>query len=294
MADDRYNKEFEYQQGRDQVADKQWQQQFDESQRQYDEQFQYQQDRDKVSDQQWRDAFDYQAGRDQVADQQWKDAFDYQAGRDQVADKQWQDAFDYEQSRDQASDKQWQDAFDYQVGRDDVADKQWQAQFDESKRQYDQEYEFALKQYTDAHGDTGGTSSGGGTTSGGNTSTGAGWNNGSLSEAEIVQLQNALGVDADGLYGPISKEAAGGLSAEEAYNKYVGGTPVFDYSSNQEAAVENGGSYYSTVLADLKEMKQSSRSNADANKFLKEMLDNDLLTPSEYSKLYNMYRNNSL
>ena len=294
VADDRYNKEFEYQQGRDQVADKQWQQQFDESQRQYDEQFQYQQDRDKVSDQQWRDAFDYQAGRDQVADQQWKDAFDYQAGRDQVADKQWQDAFDYEQSRDQASDKQWQDAFDYQVGRDDVADKQWQAQFDESKRQYDQEYEFALKQYTDAHGDTGGTSSGGGTTSGGNTSTGAGWNNGSLSEAEIVQLQNALGVDADGLYGPISKEAAGGLSAEEAYNKYVGGTPVFDYSSNQEAAVENGGSYYSTVLADLKEMKQSSRSNADANKFLKEMLDNDLLTPSEYSKLYNMYRNNSL
>ena len=31
----------------------------------------------------------------------------------------------------------------------------------------------------------------------------------------------ALGVDADGKYGPNSKEAAGGLSAEEAYNKYV-------------------------------------------------------------------------
>ena len=319
IADQRYEQEFQYQQSRDEAADQKWQQEFEYQQNRdqvaddrYNKEFEYQQGRDQVADQQWQDAFDYQQGRDQAADQKWQQEFDYQAGRDQAADKQWQDAFEYEQSRDQiaderydkefqyqqdrdkVSDEQWQDAFEYQQGRDQVADDQWQAQFDESKRQYDQEYEFALKQYTDAQGGTGGTSSGGGTTSSGNTSSGAGWDNGSLSEAEIVQLQNALGVDADGLYGPISKEAAGGLSAEEAYNKYVGGTPVFDYPSNQEAAVENGGSYYSTVLANLKEMKQSSRSNADANKFLKEMLDNDLLTPSEYSKLYNMYRNNSL
>ena len=36
-------------------------------------------------------------------------------------------------------------------------------------------------------------------------------------------MQAALGVNADGKYGPNSKKAAGGLSAEEAYKKYVGG-----------------------------------------------------------------------
>ena len=37
---------------------------------------QYQAGRDQVADQQWQDAFDYQQGRDQVADQQWQQEFD--------------------------------------------------------------------------------------------------------------------------------------------------------------------------------------------------------------------------
>ena len=50
---------------------------------------------------------------------------------------------------------------------------------------------------------------------------GTGYDNGNLSEAQVKALQKALGVDVDGKYGPKSKEASGGLSATEAYKKYV-------------------------------------------------------------------------
>lgn len=214
----------------------------------------------------------------------------------------WQQVSFLKQQADDAYDQgynNWYTGYQlgYQEERDRIADEQWQAQFDESKRQYDQEYEFAQQQYADSKKSSGGGSgSGGGSSS--NGSSGGSYDNGGLTTAQVKQLQKVLGVTADGLYGANSKKAAGGLSAKEAYAKYVGGgsgdTPKFDYPSNNEAAAEKGGSYYTTALADLKEMKQSNRSNADANKFLKEMMDNDLLTPSEYSRLYNMYRNNSL
>lgn len=48
-----------------------------------------------------------------------------------------------------------------------------------------------------------------------------GYNNGNLSTSQIKELQTVLGVTADGLYGSASANAAGGLSAEDAYAKYV-------------------------------------------------------------------------
>lgn len=77
-------------------------------------------------------------------------------------------------------------------------------------------------------GSTGG--GGGGDTSkstGGDTGsetpkkTGGSYNNGKLTTAQVKELQNALGVTADGLYGEKSKAAAGGLSADAAYAKFV-------------------------------------------------------------------------
>jgi peptidoglycan hydrolase-like protein with peptidoglycan-binding domain len=109
----------------------------------------------------------------------------------------------------------------YQVERDKIADKQWQAQFDEAKRQYDQQYALS------SSGGSGGRSSGGGSSSGG------GYNNGSLTAAQVRELQSVLGVDADGLYGSGSQAAAGGLSADEAYARYVGGSGAGKGSSQQ-------------------------------------------------------------
>ena len=70
------DRNYNYQVGRDAVADAQWQSQFD-----------YQKDRDAVADQQWQAEFDWTKETDQ------RD-FDYQAGRDQVADSQWQAEYD--------------------------------------------------------------------------------------------------------------------------------------------------------------------------------------------------------
>lgn len=60
-------------------------------QRNYD----YQLGRDQIADQQWQQQFDYNSMRDQIADQQWQSQFEYQQGRDQVADNQWQTEHDF-------------------------------------------------------------------------------------------------------------------------------------------------------------------------------------------------------
>lgn len=59
--------------------------------------------------------------------------------------------------------------------------------------------------------------------------TGGGYDNGSLSNAQVAQLQSLLGVTADGLWGSQSKKAAGGLSAEEAWAVYGSGSGGGDY-----------------------------------------------------------------
>lgn len=59
-----------------------------------DRQYNYQLGRDAVADSQWQQQFDYNAGRDAVADKQWQDQFDYQKDRDAVGDSQWQAEYD--------------------------------------------------------------------------------------------------------------------------------------------------------------------------------------------------------
>lgn len=61
-----------------------------------------------------------------------------------------------------------------------------------------------------------------------------------------------------------------------------------------KAQAEHGGSYYADALSDLKKMKASGAPNGDASQYLQAMLTNKLLTSSEYSRLYNKYRNNEL
>ena len=62
-------------------------------------------------------------------------------------------------------------------------------------------------------------SSGGSGYSGG-YSGGGGYNNGGLTTAQIMEMQRALGVTADGKWGSQSMAAADGMSAQEAWNAY--------------------------------------------------------------------------
>lgn len=137
----------------------------------------------------------------------------------------WQNLNFQKQQADDAYDQgynNWYTAYNqgYQAERDQIADQQWQTEFDEAKRQYDQEYAFAQQQYADSKSVS--SSGGGGSSNNGNG--GGGYDNGGLEAWQIKRLQEKLGVTADGLYGTESKNAAGGLSAKEAYTKYFGTT----------------------------------------------------------------------
>ena len=172
-----------------------------------------------------REEQDYGRYRDQVGD--YNTELDYLTGR-------------YDAERDYDYGKYADDrAYQYQLDRDKKSDEQWQAEFDEAKRQYDQEY--ALANGSASGGSSGGSSSGSsGSSSGstGNSSGGGGYDNGGLTASQIKQLQKALGVDADGLYGSQSQKAAGGLSADEAYKKYVTNSSKTNYTPPASAREE--------------------------------------------------------
>lgn len=94
-----------------------------------DRAFNYQQGRDSVADQQWQQGFDYQKSTDDRN-------FNYQQSRDQVTDSQWDKTFGYQQARDAIQDKQWREQFDWQkVESQDQRTLAWQ-QFTEQKKQF--------------------------------------------------------------------------------------------------------------------------------------------------------------
>lgn len=91
-------------------------------------------------------------------------------------------------------------------------------------------------------GGTGTSSSSAGTarTSSGTTRTSGGYDNGSLTAGQVRQMQQALGVTADGMWGRESSNAAGGLTADEAWaaiqqslpgSESTGGFSTMAYSS---------------------------------------------------------------
>jgi len=89
---------------------------------------------------------------------------------------------------------------DYQMERDKIADEQWQKQFDESVRQYNEQMALSKSKVADSSG---------------NKKTYP-----TPSTQAIKNMQMSLGVEADGVWGPKSKAAAGGLDVGEAYSLF--------------------------------------------------------------------------
>ena len=81
-------------------------------------------------------------------------------------------------------------------------------------------YRKAEAERTSASSGSGSGGSGGVTSGGGGT----GYNNGGLTTSQIIQMQEALGVTADGKWGPATQAAAGGLSADEKWAIMSGGS----------------------------------------------------------------------
>lgn len=132
----------------------------------------------------------------------------YNEYRNAIEDKQWQQTFD-------ESVRQFDETMDYTKERDAVEDDQWQQTHQlnvNADRRQEKVSKMQESEWSDSQKSYSGT-----------TSSGTSYNNGGLTNGQVKELQTALGVSADGYFGPKSKEAAGGLSAEQAYAKYVGG-----------------------------------------------------------------------
>lgn len=86
---------------------------------------------------------------------------------------------------------------------------------------YTNEYVQALEDaYRKAEAERTSASSGSGSGGSGRVTSrggGTGYNNGGLTTSQIIQMQEALGVTADGKWGPATQAAAGGLSADAAW-----------------------------------------------------------------------------
>ena len=111
-------------------------------------------DRENADYERYRDSMsDYYANLDRLQNQYNTERnFDYGQFSDQRN-------YDYQKGRDAVSDDQWNKSFQYQQDRDKISDEQWQKQFDESKRQYDQEWNYKVSHSGGSGGS--GSSSGG-------------------------------------------------------------------------------------------------------------------------------------
>ena len=129
----------------------------------------------------------------------------------------------------------------YKQDRDKVSDEQWQAEMDETKRQFD--YKNGIS--SGSSGSTGSSSSGG-----------SGYNNQGLDKAEIMKVQDALGVTVDGKWGPQSTAAAGGLSAKAAYDAWsqgkLGSQSANDTNTQNSQPINFTGTTYSEAVAYMK------------------------------------------
>ena len=123
----------------------------------------------------------------------------------------------------------------------------------------------------------GGASAGGGTASGGTSSGGrnttyrgsGGYSNGSLSTAQIQQLQRFLGVTPDGKWGAKSSAAAGGLDADAAWTRYQG---------------QIGSDFASTVLRNMKSsVAQNGGITENQRQQLWRYVSNGMLSEAELS-----------
>lgn len=122
-----------------------------------------------------------------------------QSNYDSLYNREWNE---YITDREEKYNDYWNNTnMEYQKERDKVADEQWEKTYNKSVSSY-----------------TGGYT--GGNDDDDDDNAGDNYDNGSVSTANIKAMQAALGVDADGMWGEKSQKAAGGLSADEAYNQF--------------------------------------------------------------------------
>ena len=174
----------------------------------------------------------------------------------------------------------------YQKDRDAIADQQWQQEmaFQQAQFDYQKQQDALARSY----------SSGG---SGGGSSGSSSYNNGGLTEAQVKELQNYYGVSADGMWGSASKEAAGGLTAKQAWENYSDdvyyvGNNIYSRSKGGLIGFKDPDKAYTSqvqnVRADLEQLKAYGETSRDV---FRNIINQSELTRSQKDELIREYCN---
>ncbi len=220
MADDAYGRyqdqlqngwqHVQYQQGReDEEYDRQVQAEQTEYDRQQDEYDRQQAEEQQEYDRQ-QDEYDRQQAEEQQEYDRQQDEYDRQQAEEQNAYDREQDEYDRQQQEAETAYDRQQDAYDQLV--DLIAAGHRPTPEELEAAGMTQEQADALLSF---HGYSVGGSSDTPSYSGGTSG---------VSADNIRIIQQALGIDADGIWGPASTEASGGLTAWEAWDKLQNGT----------------------------------------------------------------------
>ena len=120
--------------------------------------FDYQLGRDAVADKRYETEWDYNVGRDQIEDDRYKTEWEHQLEREGIEDSRYADEFAYQKERDSVADSKYWTEYNYQLGRDAVEDARYDAELgyraerdkiEDSRYQTEQNYK-ALKEQYDA------------------------------------------------------------------------------------------------------------------------------------------------
>lgn len=216
-----------------------------------------------------------------ASDDYYKGADMYHTEQDTKNTEAWNNWNAEESIRKDSNDELWNIWNAEETNRQTVVDDYWKG-----------------KEFDALYGDS---SDGGNGGNGGNDNTGGNYDNGGLTDAQVEELQEALGVSVDGKWGSQSTEAAGGLSADEAWKAYqegkLGNVETKGWEDHSEDDLranvkENGGSYYSTALNDLKQMKTSGMTKDEMTAYVTEMVGNSYISKSEGMTLMQWIRDN--
>lgn len=164
-------------------------------------------------------------------------------------------------------------SYAYDDYRNAITDEQWEKNYELNERQVAlQEREYADSK-ADKEGTTNNGNTGKATNSEGEEYT---YDNGGVPTEDVIKIQNALGVTPDGKWGPKSQKAAGGLSANEAWQAYQKGeleyVPSYDEIANDLDSLISAGATKSEILSALRDAQNRG-----------------YITHDEYLKLYNTY-----
>ena len=104
-----------------------------------------------------------------------------------------------------------------------------------------------------------------------------GYNNGALSSEQVKEMQEALGINADGKWGAGSTEAAGGLTADQAWKAY------------QDGKLGKANVSYADVEDDIKYYLNQGAGKDEISAYLSQALKGGYITQAEYDKLKAQY-----